>query len=196
MYPVRLLSTLLPRSHASWVFAVCCCIVASLCGCSEPRPKTLEELYEEERKLPALYLTTQTNQRVIAPGDRGVFVHEKTGELCWPASGCYNPDCPGRTPSGEPFVFIAPDPAMFAKPDGTVGYDPSRGGELDNYYGNCPQCLKIRQLDQESDEDRLRYSTFVRPYVLPETEKRREELQAARKQREAELRERMNRAED
>ena len=169
---------------------------AALCfiGCSEPKPKTLEELYEEERKLPAVFLTTKSNQQVIAPGDSGVFVDEKSGELCWPAQSCTNPDCPGRAADGTPFLFIAPDKAVIINPDGTVGYDRSQAGEIDNYYGQCPKCLETRNLPSESEADQLRYSQFVQPYVLPKTAQRREELAAARKEREAALKERMQRS--
>ncbi len=165
-----------------------------IAGCSETRPKTLDELYEEERQLPAVFLTAESGKRITAPGNTGVFVDEGSGELAWRALICTNPDCPATPPTGEePFLFIAVDPALVAQPDGTVGYDRSRVDEADNYFGNCPECLKTRNLAGESDEDRQRYSNWATPYVLPETAQRREELAEARKQREAELQERMGR---
>ena len=165
-------------------------------GCGEPRPVTLEEMYEEERQLPTLFLTAESGTEVLAPGDSGVFVDEATGELCWPALACENPACPARTSDDGPYLFIAPDKAVIINPDGTIGYDRAQAGEIDNYYGNCPKCLEIRSLESESDEDRLRYSKFVQPHVLPETAQRREELAEARKKREAELQERMQRDSD
>lgn len=166
-------------------------------GCGETRPKTLDELYEEERQLPSVFITADSNQQVTAPGNKGVFVHEETGELAWRALTCTNPDCPAKKPAGEqPFLFIAPDPANVANPDGTIGYDRSLVDEADNNFGNCPECLKIRSLATESDKDRQRYSNYAVPYVLPETAKRRKELAAARKEREAELQERMQRTVD
>ena len=170
---------------------------AVLCGCSEPRPKTLEELYEEERQLPALFLTADSGTQITAAGDTGAFVDEKTGEVAWRALTCTNPECPAKKSDGEqPFLFIAPDPAVIANPDGTLGYDRSLVDEAENNFGNCPECLKIRNLASESDKDRQRYSNYAVPYVLPETEKRREELAAARQAREAELEERMKRSVD
>ena len=163
-------------------------------GCrNEPRPKTLDELFEEERQLPAIYITADSNKQITAPGDKGVFVDEETGELAWRAKTCINPDCPAKKTAGEePFLFIAPDPAIVANPDGTLGYDRSRVDMADNNFGNCPECLKIRDLKSETDKDRQRYSNWAISYELPESAKRREELAAARKEREAKLQDRMS----
>ena len=150
------------RSRLSFLYF--CLTLPVLAGCAESRPKTLEELYDEERKLPAVFITAESGTRVIAPGDQGVFVDEKTGEIAWRALTCTNPDCPAQKPQGEePFLFIAPDPAIIAEPDGTLGYDRSLVDEADNYYGNCPECLKVRNLASESDKDRQRYSNFATP---------------------------------
>ena len=173
------------------IFVVIFCL-----GCSAPRPKTLDELYEEERQLPALFITADSGKQIIAPGDTGVFVDTTTGELAWRALTCTNPECPAKKPPHEqPFLFIAADSAIIANPDGTLGYDRSRVDATNN-FGNCPECLNIRNLDSETDKDRQRYSNFAVPYVLPESEKRREELAAQRKAREAELHERMQRGVD
>ena len=174
-------------------FAAMLLIVCVSCG--ETRPKTLDEMYEEERQLPSLFITAQSGTQVTAPGDTGVFVDEATGELAWRALTCTNPACP-KYSIDEPFLFIAPDPAIVANPDGSLGYDRSRVDEADNHFGNCPECLKIRNLASESDEDRQKYSNFATPYVLPETGRRREELAAERKAREAELQQRMQRSAD
>jgi hypothetical protein len=160
-------------------------------ACGETRHKSFEELYDEERALPAVYLTAETNARIIAPGDKGVFVDEKSGELAWPAKTCINPDCPAERSADEPFLFIAPDPAIIANPDGTIGYDRSRVEEADNNFGNCPECLKIRELRKESEKDRQQYSNWAISYVLPETARRREELSEARKAREERLKQRI-----
>lgn len=184
-------TSLSPCSIVSW-----CCLLAGLfvaSGCKSERPKTIDELYAEERQLPALFLTANTQQRVIVAGDKGVFVDEKTGELCWPAKVCNNPSCPGRSPAGEPFLFIAPDPGVVLKPDGTIGYDRSKEKVLDNNYGNCPECLKVRNLASENDADRKKFADFVQSYVLPETDKRRRELAAERQAHEKALQERIER---
>ena len=76
---------------------------------------------------------------------------------------------------------------------GTVGYDRSLVDEADNNFGNCPECLKNHSLADESDDDRLQYVVWVRPYVLPETAERRQELEKERQQRSADLRVRIDR---
>jgi hypothetical protein len=166
-------------------------LLASFAGCTPERPKTIEELYEEERRLPMLYLTAKTGAQVTAEGDKGVFVDEKTGELCWPAKVCNNPSCPGRGPSGEPYLFIAPDPGIVLNADGSIGYDRSKEKVLDNNYGLCPKCLTIRSLSAETNADRKRYADFVQTYVLPESERRRLELTAERQAREKALQQRI-----
>ena len=162
-------------------------------GCREETPKTTEQLYSDERQLPAVYLTTKTGKRIVAPIEKGAFVDKDTGELAWPAKVCTNPRCPGRSSAGEPFLFVAPDPALVANPDGTIGYDNAKGKDIDNYYGNCPKCLATRNLPSESDADRKQYSDFVQEYVLSETEKVRKELAEKRQARQRALEERMQR---
>ena len=142
--------------------------------------------------LPRLYLTAQTHKRVKAPAHKGVFVDEASGEICWPARACYAPNCPGRAADGEPLVFIAPDPGVYVKPDGTFGYDPARASP-DKNSGACPECLKGRNLATETDQQRQRYINWVRPYVLPETARRLEELDEERKRRLEELKRRKQR---
>ena len=165
-------------------------------GCGETPPKTLEELYSDERQLPAVFIMAESGEQIIVPGDRGVFVDDATGELCWPALTCDNPNCPARSNGNKPYLFFAADKAVYAKPDGSIGYDHTKVTEADNFFGNCPECLKIRDVESETDEQRQQYSNWARPYVLPETAKRREELAAARQKREAELQERMRRTVD
>jgi hypothetical protein len=167
-------------------------LFALMAGCEKPREKTINELYREENELPALFITAKTQQRIVAPGSQGVFVDKNTGELAWSAFVCNNPDCPARGKSDEAFLFIIPDPAVIANPDGTVGYDRSRV-VVDQQLGYCPECLKLRNMGNESMEERTKYARFVKPYVLPETHKRRQELAQARQQRKAQLEERMKR---
>lgn len=192
--PTTFLKRLLGMAtHLRFWFLAPLLVVCASCG--ETRPKTLDEMYEEERQLPSLFITAESGTHITAPGDTGVFVDESTGELAWRALTCTNPACP-QFSADEPFLFIAPDPAIVANPDGSLGYDRSLVDEADNNFGNCPECLKIRNLASESDEDRQQYSNFATPYVLPKTALRREELAAERKAREAELHERMGRKAD
>ncbi len=169
-----------------------------LAGCGEAAPTpTLKELYEEDRNLPAVYLHAETKERVTAPGNSGILVRD--GQLYWPALTCTNPACPaaGRE---EPLLFHESDPGVIVQPDGTLGYDPAAAARSSSpsstLPGSCPECLTIRDLASETAEDRQRYQNFVQPYVLPETLQRREELAAARQQRQEALRTRMTRTAD
>jgi hypothetical protein len=176
-----------------WLYWLALLVCFAVGGCREEPPKTTEQLYTDERQLPAVYLTAKTSKRIVAPIEKGVFVDKETGELAWPAKVCTNPSCPGRGAAGEPFLFVAPDLSLKANPDGTVGYDSAKEVEIDNYFGNCPKCLATRNLTAESNADRKKYSDFVQEYVLPETEKGRKDLAEQRQARQKALEERMKR---
>jgi hypothetical protein len=144
------------------------------CSKSEPPPPSRDEIFQERLALPAVYFTAKTHKRVIAPASKGLFIDEQTGEVCWPALACHNPDCPGRK-GDEPLLFIEPDAGVYAKPDGTIGYDRARAAKQSVVAG-CPECLKKRNLSAETPEQRARYISWVKPYVLPETAARLAEL--------------------
>jgi hypothetical protein len=164
----RVLTSLRPLIAACGV-----CLIVSCGGEVPPRPS--DEIFRERAGLPTLYLTAKTHQRVIAAGDKGLFVDENSGEVCWPALACHAPNCPGRHSPDEPFVFNAPDPAFVAKPDGTVGYDHSQK-PAEKMAGACPECLKGRNLKTESPQVQQNFIDWVQPYVLPETAKRLKRL--------------------
>jgi len=151
-------------------------LVCLLSACSKepPPPLSRDEIFRQRLELPALYLTAKTHKRVIAPMSKGMFVDAETGEICWPALACNNPDCPGRK-AGEPFVFIEPDAGSYVKPDGSIGYDPARAA-AERVVGPCPQCAKIRDPRTETNAQRQQYISWVRPYVLPETAERMKQL--------------------
>ncbi|MHC4179350.1 MAG: hypothetical protein ACYSWU_17695 [Planctomycetota bacterium] len=149
------------------------CLPAS-CGKETP-PRSRDEIFRERLKLPALYFTAKTHKRVMAPMSRGMFVDEQTGEICWPALACNNPECPGRK-EDEPLLFIEPDAAVYVKPDGSVGYNPGRAAAGARPSGPCPECLKTRNPQTETIEQRQRYIAWVRPHVLPETAARMKQL--------------------
>lgn len=173
---------------------IAACLLCLLASCrSEEPPRLREEVFRERLELPRLYFTAETRKRVRAPAGKGVFVHEESGEICWPALVCNAPDCPGRTADGKPFVFIAPDPCICIKPDGTLGYDPARASLDKNPSGACPECLKIRNLSTETDQQRRRYIEWVRPYVLPETARRLKELEEEQQRRREQLQQRKQR---
>lgn len=163
------------RDSRGWILAVLC-LALSACG-EAPPPRTSDEIFQERLALPALYFTAQTNQRVIAPGDRGIFVDEKTGEICFRGLACLCPDCPGKNPDGTPFVFAAPDPALIIQADGSIGSDQSKA-VYDETFGQCPRCLETRNLKQETGEQRRQFIDWVQPHVLPENVQRMAELDA------------------
>jgi hypothetical protein len=116
--------------------------------------RTQDQIAVEEMQLNGVFLTERTKQRVIAPMNSQPT---HNGELCWPALTCKNPRCPGR---GNPYLFINPNPGSDVV---------------------CPACLKIRNVDTESDEDRMRYRGYVETYMLPETLRRMKELNRERR---------------
>jgi hypothetical protein len=156
----------------------------ALVGCGEER--SLEDIEKEKRSLDVLYMTTETGKEIVAPNDKGVFVDEKTGELCFPAYVCMNPDCPGEKKGDRPFVFIHNDVLLKPGPDGKPvrneippGKDPvthikSLGGFLNP---TCTACWKIRKPRTETPAQRQQYIEWAQPYNSPETAKRLVELE-------------------
>ena len=142
-------------------------------------PRSRDEIFREKVNLPALYFTADKKQRVVASGEQGNFVDKDTGEICWRAFECRNPKCPGKAANGGLHLFITPDPAVFLKPDGTLGFDEKKANEAvhSGKVGGCPECLKIRNLKSESPATRESYASFVQTHVLPETTKRLKELE-------------------
>ncbi len=170
---------------APWLKCIAAgCVIlfaAGLPGCGEDPPPSRDDIFNKQMELPTLYLTTQTGQHVIAPASKGVFVDEKSGEVCWPAQACHNPDCPGVGIDGEPHLFIVPLPGG-PKPTRQAAPDKVTTDHV-NGQGHCPQCLKIRRLDNETPQLRQQYGNFVRPHVLPEAAEQMKEIEAARKAR-------------
>ena len=130
-----------------------------------PEPRTRREIYEEQKKLPALYLTHETGTRVVAAPRLGTHTDANTGETCSPALGCYNPNCPRRGEDGEMFAFVIANSAQ--SPAGPT----------------CPACLETRDLSTETHADRRRYARWVQKYELPETAALLRELTEERRRR-------------
>ena len=150
-----------------------CLLAACVAGCSgseqQPRARRQADISTEQRSLPVLFLMEKSRKEVILPANTTKLVDATGGERLWPAITCTNPDCPGKNKgtNDRPFLFICPDPTR-----------PIR----------CPECLKIRDLESETDRQRMQYAAWARPYVLPETAARMRRLAAERKCRIAELR--------
>ena len=164
------------------------CMVLAGCG----KDRSIQEIEKEKRSLDALYLTAETGKEITAPAAKGVFVDEETGELCFPAYMCANPNCPGRKSGDRPFPFIHRDVLLRAGPGGKVvcdeippGKDPvefikSRGGFL---APTCPACWEVRKARSETPAQKQQFIDWARPYTLPEAAKRMEELEQEYQQR-------------
>jgi hypothetical protein len=165
-------------------------VVLPLAGCGEDAPPTRQELFVQQMELPTLYLTAETYKEVVAPANKGVFVDADTGELCWAAQQCHNPECPGRE-DGNPFLFIIPLAGVTATAQGTVASEsmppkpglvpPSPPGSRSSGNGLCPACLKERNMAAETPEQRQQYINWVRPHVLPEAAEQKKQIEQQRK---------------
>ncbi len=165
----------------------CLVLVTIFCiaGCAKPR--TMEEIDAERRDLPALYLTEKSLKHVEAASSAGLFVDEATGEICYPAYECANPDCPGLSADGKRHLFIHRDVLVSVGAGGEFKWEPIPAGQDPLEYirskgghksPTCDKCLENRNLESESDEEEQQYGQWAQPYELPETAKRREELDA------------------
>ncbi|MCG8586645.1 MAG: hypothetical protein MI757_18235, partial [Pirellulales bacterium] len=117
-----------------------------------------EDIFKRRQQVETLYLT-EDGRHIIRAGIDRAIVAPDTGKLAWKAWQCENPSCPGRNPDGSPLLFPWPDHLLYAKEDGTVGMrQPSteEDFEKDENYGvqKCPECLKLRVLAAETDEQR------------------------------------------
>ena len=165
---------------ATWVLMVCLWSFAGWDGKDKTaKPRTRDQIFQDLQSLPTLYLTGKTKSKVTAPANKGQFVDEKTGEICWRVMECGNPDCTGRGTDGKLLKFITPDLTAYVKSDGTIDYDSKKSREAKKVaYGACPECLKKRNLKTESNAIRNKYAKWVKPHVLPESAERKEELEA------------------
>jgi hypothetical protein len=128
-------------------------------------PRAMAQIDLEQATLNGLYLSERTGKQVIAPRNVARFlIDEETGERCWHAYECTHPECQGeRRPGFDHYVFIYTDVEKL--------------GIID-----CPACAMRRQREKESAAERQRWGEFVRPYELPETLRRRAELDAERRE--------------
>lgn len=127
-------------------------------------PRTLDAIDREQGILNGLYLSEHSSKEVIAPRNVPKFlVDQETGERCWHAYECTHPNCPGpKTAGREHFIFA------HTQHDSQEAI-------------HCPACLKIRNLATETKEQWGLWGNYVRPYELPETLRRRGELDAERR---------------
>jgi hypothetical protein len=128
-------------------------------------PRSITEIDLEQKSLNGVFLTEKSRKLVIAPRDVAKFlIHEETGERAWHAYECVNPQCPGEKHSGfdrHVFIHVAGD---------------TEGHIL------CPACTAERNLAAESREQIQQWGRLVRVCELPETLRRRKQLDAERRQ--------------
>jgi len=142
-----------------------------------PLPRIRAEIDHEQKKLNALFIGEETGKEVIAPGDVHYFVvDQETGERCWRSIECIHPNCPGEKKNGRPyyvFFLVAERPNEEEPPI------------------ECDACRSFRDLGNETPEEKTEWSRYVRPYELPETLRRRDELDDERKRFVQHLREKL-----
>jgi len=121
-----------------------------------------------------------------APGGQDCFVDQISRKIFWMTLECKNPKCPAKGEGGKPHVFIMPDPGVFVDKEGELGFD-SEAEEEDirkgGFFG-CEKCIPLRQQDMlnsgrgaETQAEKLQYAEYVVPHVLPESKKRKGELE-------------------
>ena len=142
-----------------------------------PLPRIRAEIDHEQKKLNALFIGEETGKEVIAAGDVHYFVvDQETGERCWRSIECIHPNCPGEKKNGRPyyvFFLVAERPNEEEPPI------------------ECDACRSFRDLENESPEVKTEWSRYVRPYELPETLRRRDELDDERERFVQQLREKL-----
>ncbi|MCG8587625.1 MAG: SH3 domain-containing protein [Pirellulales bacterium] len=124
-----------------------------------PKPRLLHDIVVERLNVNQLYLTEKTHKEVIAPAKLLTPVDPETGEKCFPALTCYNPDCPGKSDAtGErPYLFTTSAAHMKVQ---------------------CPACARSHAPATRTLAERARYRAWIKPYRLPESAARLEQLEA------------------
>ena len=139
-------------------------------GSPPPAPRTQGKISWARRESPLLFLTERTRRRVVR--DRlthSGFVDEQTRERCFVAYVCNNPDCPAREADSQLNLF----------PQGGSAYAqafedlPSTSHTLGNV---CPDCLSLRDVQNETDKQRSQYRNWVKRYILSEERQHHETL--------------------
>lgn len=187
-----------------FALALVTCALCAGCSSSEEKPRPAQLIHEERRALPVLYLTEKSQQEVIRSAAEGLFVEEKTGELCYRAYYCTSPDCPNKdkTENGRPVVFIHRNPTASVGADGEIIYREVQSSaefkRLSREQGSflaptCPACWELRDPDSETPRQTQQYINYVQPYTLPESAKRAAQLDEEHQQRLAHMKQRRHR---
>lgn len=127
-----------------------------------PEPRDRAAIDAEQNALNALFIGETTGKEVIAPRNVHYFVVAKaTGERCWRAFECTYPDCPGEKTSGRKHhLFIIVTKRLYQE-EPTI---------------QCDACLKLRDLAAETLDAKTKWTSYARPFELPETIRRTAEL--------------------
>jgi hypothetical protein len=151
-----------------------------LAGCpGEKRPMTRDEIFAARVKVPTLYLTDD-GREIVAEGTQfGAIVDPQTKKLAWAAYQCDNPQCPGKPVGERPYLFTWPNPVLFAGEDGTVQsgqpISPEELAAFEKFKTMvCPACEAAKTPNPNG--------LMPRRYVLPEGQKRLDELELEYKQ--------------
>ena len=127
-------------------------------------PRAIAQIDAEQQALNALFISETSGKEVIAPRNVPYYViDEETGERCWHAYECVHPECPGEKTDGRPhFLF-------------TTRHLDTQGAI------ECPACGEIRNRAKETEAQARNWGRYVRPYELPETIRRRADLEQERR---------------
>ena len=164
-----------------------CLFLLVACGGKDlgPEPRSRDEIMRDISNLPALYMAEDGRKRE-APGGQACFVDQVSHKIFWMALECRNSKCPANVEGGKPHIFIMPDPGVFVNKKGELGFDPKKEEQAlrkGGFFG-CEKCIPLRikriyqtGLGEETQADKFRYAEYVVPHILPETKKRRAELE-------------------
>ena len=163
-----------------------CFLLSLLPGCGgcnryDP-PRSRDDIFNDQMSVETLYFT-KDGREFLAPGaPRGMIVDEETGELGFAAWQCDNPDCPGRKPNGDPYLFPLPDPFAYVDENGQPAIrQPETEADFklfnDFIERKCPKCLESRNLPRESAEEAQQYQAWVTMHITPAAQKRLDELE-------------------
>ena len=122
-----------------------------------PKPRLMHDIVVERLNVNQLYLTEKTRKEVIAPAKLLTPLDPETGERCFPALTCHNPECPGKQQaSGDrPYLFISSSMHMQVQ---------------------CPACAKSHDPSTRTQAEHVQYRAWVKPYRLPESATRLRQL--------------------
>jgi hypothetical protein len=131
-----------------------------------PAPRDRAAIDREQHTLNALFIGEETGKEVIAPRNVHYFVVDQTGERCWRAIECLHPNCPGEKKNGRSHYLFILIVEKLNEEEPPI---------------ECDACRSFRDVDNETPQEKTEWSRYVRPYELPETLRRRVELDNERR---------------